>query len=186
MTAFGRVRPASAREPLDRRGTHTVALYLLARKAWTRRDLTRRLRRRGAPADAAEAVVADLEARGYVDDRAFAVTWAQGRARDRALGRERLREELLARGIARPLAETAIARAFEDTDELTRARAAGLRRMAALQRMTPDRVAGRLHDYLRRRGYPGDVVRQVLRALRADGLLDAPADREESVEPAPW
>ena len=68
--------------------------------------------------------MADLEARGYVDDRAFAATWAEVRARERAVGRERLREELVARGVARPLAETAIERAFEDTDELTRARAA--------------------------------------------------------------
>jgi regulatory protein len=177
VTAFGRVRPASAREPLDRRRTRTAALGLLARKAWTRRDLARRLRRRGAPPDVAEAVVADLEARGYVDDRAFAAAWAEGRARDRAVGRERLREELLARGVARPLAETAIARAFEETDELTRARTAGLRRLAALQRMTPDRASRRLHDYLRRRGYPGDVVRQVLRALRAGAVPD------EAVEP---
>jgi regulatory protein len=168
VTAFGRARPALAREPLDRRRAHAAALDLLARKPWTRRDLARRLRRRGAPVDVAEAVVADLEARGYVDDRAFAATWAEGRARDRAVGRERLREELLARGVARPLAEAAIARAFQDTDELTRARVAAARRLTALRRVPPERAARRLHDYLRRRGYPGDVVRQVLRALRAD------------------
>jgi regulatory protein len=124
----------------------------------------------------AEAVVADLEARGYVDDRAFAVTWAEVRARERAVGRERLREELVVRGVARPLAETAIARAFEDTDELTRAQAAGARRMAALQHTPPAQAARRLHDYLRRRGYPGDVVRQVLRALRIEPAPDERAD----------
>jgi len=113
----------------------------------------------------AEAVVADLEARGYVDDRAFATTWAESRARERVLGRHRLREELLVRGIARPLVEAAIDRAFEDTDELSRARAAAARRLAALRRSAPDQAARRLHDYLRRRGYPGDVVRQVVRAV---------------------
>jgi regulatory protein len=177
VTGLRPPRPSPARDPLDGRRAHAVALDLLARKPWTRRELARRLRRRGAPAEVAEAVVADLEARGYVDDRAFATTWAEVRARERAVGRERLREELLARGVARPLAETAIARAFEETDELTRARTAGLRRLAALQRMTPDRASRRLHDYLRRRGYPGDVVRQVLRALRAGAVPD------EAVEP---
>jgi regulatory protein len=124
----------------------------------------------------AERVVVDLEARGYVDDRAFATTWAEVRARERAVGRERLREELVARGVARPLAEAAIERAFAETDELTRARAAALRRWPALERRAPDRAARRLHDYLRRRGYPGEVVRQVLRALRGDGVADAAAD----------
>jgi regulatory protein len=124
----------------------------------------------------AEAVVADLEARGYVDDRAFAAVWAESRARDRSFGRQRLLDELRARGIARPLAEVAIARAFEDTDELTRAQQAAARRLVILRRRTPEQAARRLHDYLRRRGYPGDVVRQVLRALCRDAVPDGAAE----------
>jgi regulatory protein len=154
-----------ARPVLDAPRARAVALDLLARKPWTRRDLARRLRRRGAPADVAGAVVADLETRGYVNDGAFAAAWAESRARGRGFGRERLRQELLARGIARPLAEAAIARAFEETDELARAQLAATRRLAAL-RGAPDRTIRRLHDYLRRRGYPGEVVRQVLLAVR--------------------
>ena len=49
-----------------------VALDLLSRKAWTRRDLRQRLSRRGAPPEVAETIVADLEARGYLDDRTYA------------------------------------------------------------------------------------------------------------------
>ena len=74
-------RPAAARSRWTARRARAVALDLLARKPWTRRDLARRLRRRGAPADVAEAVVADLEARGYVDDRAFAADVGRGRGR---------------------------------------------------------------------------------------------------------
>jgi regulatory protein len=125
----------------------------------------------------AEAVVADLEARGYVDDRAFAAVWAESRARGRSLGRQRLGGELRARGVARPLVEAAIARAFEDTTELARAQVAATRRLAILRRRAPDQAARRLHDYLRRRGYPGDVVREVLRALCRDAVS------EESIEP---
>ncbi len=120
--------------------------------------------------------MADLETRGYVDDRAFATTWAEVRARERAVGRERLREELAVRGVARPIVEAAIARAFTETDELARARDAARRRMTALQHAAPDRAARRLHDYLRRRGYPEDVVRQVLRALGSEAVPDAQAD----------
>jgi regulatory protein len=124
----------------------------------------------------ADAVVAELEARGYVDDRAFAAVWAESRARGRSLGRERLREELRARGVARPLVEAAIVRAFEDTDELTRALAAARRRLAGLRRQDPAQAARRLHDYLRRRGYPGDVVRQVLRAVCRETVLEDAAE----------
>ena len=173
MTAFRRASPAGARPALDARCARTAALDLLARKPWTRQELTGRLRRRGAPADVAEVVVAELEARGYVDDRAFAAAWAESRARGRSLGRQRLREELLGRGVARPLVEAAIERAFEDTSELARAQVAAVRRLAILRRQAPDQVARRLHDYLRRRGYPGDVVRQVLRVLCRDTVPEA-------------
>lgn len=167
---FRRTGPSTARSPLDARRARTVAIDLLARKPWTRRDLTERLRRRGAPADVAEAVVAELEARGYVDDRAFAAAWAESRARGRSFGRQRLRGELRARGVARPLVEAAIDHAFEDTSELGRAQVAAVRRLAILRRRAPDQAARRLHDYLRRRGYPGDVVRQVLYALCREGI----------------
>lgn len=130
----------------------------------------------------ADAVVADMVARGYVDDRAFAAAWAGSRARDRGFGRQRLRQELVARGIDRPLVEAAIQHAFEETDERTRAELAATRRLAGLRRDAPEQAMRRLHDYLRRRGYPGDVVRQVLRALRTDGLLDAVSECEESGE----
>jgi len=117
--------------------------------------------------------VADLEARGYVDDRAFAALWAESRARGRSLGRQRLREELRARGVAHPLVEAAIARAFEDTSELCRAQVAATRRLALLRRRAPDQAARRLHDYLRRRGYPADIVRQVLRVLCRETVEEA-------------
>ena len=172
MTLSRRSRPGEARLALDARRAQTVALDLLSRKPWTRHDLVARLRRRGAPPDIADAVVADLEARGYVDDRAFAAVWAESRARSRSFGRQRLQGELRARGVAPPLVEAALAYAFEETSELARAQAVGEHRLAMLRRRDPDQAPRRLHDYLRRRGYPADVIRQVLRTLCRDGAAE--------------
>lgn len=161
-----------------------VGLELLARKAWTRLELRRRLRRRGAPPEVAEAVVADFEGRGYLDDRAFATAWAESRARGRAMGSLRLREELAHKGIARPVVEDAVRQAFEETDELARARAAAARRWPLLQttagRRDGDRrgfglAARRLRDYLARRGYPAPVVRRVVREM-APGVAGEEAE----------
>ena len=147
------------------RAAKRVAYDLLPRKPWSRRDLTARLRRRGAPFEVAQAVVADLQAQGYVDDRAFARQWADGRASRRHLGSLRLKDELQQKGVARPLAEAAIRDAFAETDEETRALEAARRRLRALRRKNPERAPVRLRDYLLRRGYPAAVVRRVLRHL---------------------
>jgi len=166
-------RPPRPRCPrvLDGAAARVVALDLLSRRAWTRRDLAARLRRRGAPADVARAVVLDLEQRGYVDDRAFAQGWVESRASGRGLGSRRLRAELRARGVARPLIEAALG-AVEPADELARARDLAARRLARLGRADPTRAARRLGDYLLRRGFPAGVVRRVVRETSGMPIAD--------------
>jgi regulatory protein len=134
---------------------------LLSRRAWTRAELAARLRRRGAPAEVATEVVNDLVTRGYVDDAAFARQWVATRAA-RGYGAARLRMELRARGIAPPLIASALDGLGGD-DALARAREAARRRLPALRRGRPDRVAPRLRDYLLRRGFSTGVVVRIVR-----------------------
>lgn len=177
MTGRGR-RPAGDRPSLDAKAARRVAIDLLARKAWSRRDLTRRLERRGAPADVAAEVVGDLAARGYLDDAEFARWWAEARAQRRRVGSVRLKQELALKGIARDTASDAVRAAFEEAPELDRALDAGRRRLASLARTDPSRRAARLGDYLLRRGYPGSIVSRVVRALLSSdpALADSPED----------
>jgi len=86
-------------------GARLVAGDLLSRRPWTTRDLAARLRRRGAPAAVAAEVVADLTARGYLDDAAFAHHWAAARAA-RGYGPARLRAELRQRGVGAKLIDS--------------------------------------------------------------------------------
>jgi regulatory protein len=166
----GRAAPPT----LDIKAARLAAFDLLARKSWSGRDLTRRLRRRGASADVAQGVVADLTGRGYVDDQAFARWWAEARARGRRVGSRRLRQELLAKGIPREMADAAIAAAFEEVEESERAPQAGRRRRPALLRRQPARAPARLADYLLRRGYPSSAVRAAVRTLLAEHGVEAP------------
>ena len=149
-----------------------AAFDLLARKAWSARELTSRLKRRGAPDEVAGAVVAELTARGYVDDAAFARFWAESRARGRRIGSRRLRQELIVKGIPQDLAAAAVAGAFEAAPEADRCLEAGRRRLPALLRGGAVRAAPKLRDYLLRRGYPVSLVLRTVAALtgtRPDG-----------------
>jgi len=119
-----------------------------------------RLRRRGAPAAVAAEVLADLTARGYLDDAAFARHWVATRSA-RGYGPARLRAELRARGVAGSLVDAALA--AQGDDELERARAVARRRLPALQRADRTRAATRLRDHLVRRGYSAAIVSRVVR-----------------------
>jgi regulatory protein len=119
------------------------------------------LRRRGAPSEVAAEVVDDLVARGYVDDAAFARQWVTTRAA-RGYGAARLRMELRARGVALAVITAALG-ALGGEDVLGRARETARRRLPALRRGRPDRVAPRLRDYLLRRGFSAGVVVRIVR-----------------------
>lgn len=157
---------------LDAAKARTVAYELLARRSWSRKELTERLRRRGAPAAVAAKLVAELEASGYVDDRAFARGWAEVRARQKALGRQRIAAELRAKGIARELIEAALQEAFGEVSEETQALEVTRRRLPALLKRDPRKAAARLRDHLLRRGFSSDVVGAVLRRVGGVALSE--------------
>jgi len=137
---------------------------------WTRAELSTRLRRRGATAEIAAEVVADLAARGYLDDALFARHWVETRSA-LGYGPARLAAELRARGVALALVKAALA-SRESGADLERAREVGRRRLPALRRGHTDRAAGRLRDYLLRRGFDGAVVGRVVRELL--GVVEEP------------
>ena len=181
--ALRRPRRTRARQDgatLDAKAAKLAAFDLLACRAWSTRELTERLGRRGASPDVARAVVADLQSRGYLDDEAFARWWAQARAEARRIGSLRLRQELAAKGIPRELAAAAVEAAFEGGSEVDRALEAGRRRLPALLRAAPDRVPSRLAGYLLRRGYPGQLVRRVVKRLIGAELGGTP-DEDQGV-----
>jgi regulatory protein len=157
------------RRVLDARAARLAAGDLLSRRAWTMAELTRRLVRRGAPPAVAAEVVDDLAGRGYVDDAAFARHFVESRVA-RGYGATRLAADLRARGVAPALITAALAE-VDAGAQLERARALARRRLSALTSGPPDRTAGRLRDYLLRRGFAGSVALRVVRELtgRAGG-----------------
>ena len=152
---------------LDAKAARLAAGDLLSRRAWTEVELTRRLVRRGAPPEVAAAVVTDLRGRGYVDDAAFARHFVETRAA-RGYGAARLAADLRARGVA-PAIVTAALGTLDADAQLERARGLASRRLAALRRVAPERAAGRLRDYLLRRGFSAAVVVRVVRESTGHG-----------------
>jgi regulatory protein len=140
-----------------------AALSLLSHRARSSAELKRRLKRKGFEAETAEATVERMEALGMVDDASFAESFVRDRVRLRPHGKRRLAQELRAKGVDEDTARDAIedVMAREDASELYLARSA-----AARWKPRPGEESGRarrrLHAFLARRGFGGDVVREVV------------------------
>ncbi len=145
---------------------------MLARRGHTRRELALRLRRKGYPAAEAESTVAELAAKGWVDDRAAAeAVVLSGRARGKGAGR--IRAELLARGVGRADTDAALA-AVDPAEESARLNDALRKREGTLPaRLTGVARSKKLFDHLVRRGFAPDAVRRALRE-KGDSVDDDP------------
>ncbi|MCI0685618.1 MAG: recombination regulator RecX [Sporichthyaceae bacterium] len=125
------------------------------------------MRRRGVTDEVAEAILARFEDVGLIDDAAFAAAWVETRHSGRGVGRRKLAQELLNRGVAGDLVRSAVDSLPVDTERAT-ALALVNRRLAttAFAGQPAALRARRLVGMLARKGYPAglayDVVREAL------------------------
>lgn len=154
---------------------HAAALGLLESRARTRLELRQRLERRGFEVGAIERALDRLTAVGLVDDEAFARDLASNRV-ERGVDAPRIVIELKDRGIAPDLAARVAGESAPQSDRVERCRELAEDRLSRLRGLRPEVQYRRLAAYLVRRGYPGDVVENVV------GELVDPNEYEESEE----
>ncbi len=146
-----------------------AALSLLGYRARSAAELRRRLLRKDYPAPLVEEIVADLAQRGHIDDADFARAFVRDRVRSRPRGRGRLVQELRARGLADDAAREAVDAVYREeavSDEtLARTLAERWLGKSGMGKTGPDERR-RLHAFLARRGFFGDVARAALDAVR--------------------
>lgn len=150
-----------------------ICLRLLTGAARPRAGLAAALRRKGIPDDVAERVLDRLTEVGLIDDEAYAQLFVASRHRQGGLGAGALRQELTRKGIDPQTAASAVAVVDRDA-EYQRARALLERRVDAAMANGVDTARRRLLGLLARRGYPGDLARQVVQEVLA--AYDAEAD----------
>jgi regulatory protein len=146
------------------------ALKYLAHKPRTRDEVRKKLRDSGLEAESIERVLDRIAAMGLLDDAAYAHDYVKSRINSRGYGPERIRRELIRRGVDSDLVEEALREELEGYDLLEVARSQANRRWEVLKREPdPLKRRRRLAGYLQRRGFDYDVVRSVVEALERGG-----------------
>ncbi|HEX4031433.1 MAG TPA: regulatory protein RecX [Terracidiphilus sp.] len=125
--SFSRKSPKKAREFLNETGLYDYAVKALGRHMRTEAELRRLMRQRVEPGEGGEqvvaAVIARLKEQRYLDDQAFAETYARLRQENQKLGQRRVRQDLRQKGVAANLVEQTMDASYGQTDEETLARA---------------------------------------------------------------
>ena len=172
--------PGSAADQVPEANPESVARSIVLRRLTaaprTRAQLADDLRKRAVPDDVATKVLDRFTEVGLVDDRAFADGWVRSRHAQRGLSRRALAHELRNKGVADDLVADAVG-GVGDEDELRAAEELVARRLPALRRFDRAVQERRLVGMLARKGYPGGLAMQVVRAA-----VSSPAnpDRDEA------
>ena len=138
------------------------AVSLLAQREYSRQELTDKLTAAQASPEEVEQALAQLEAKGLVDDAR--VVEALVNRRSGKLGASRLRQELQAKGVSAELVAETMA-GLKGT-ELARAQAVWQKKFGQLAATSAER--NKQARFLASRGFSGDVVRQVVAGLSDD------------------
>jgi regulatory protein len=158
------------REPLDERQLYDYAVGLLSRSMRTVAQLRRLMRGRARPGPEGEAnidaALARLRDHGYVSDQRFAQAYTSSRKDTQRLGRRRIAQELLQKGVPADVVSTELAAAFENVDEDAQALA-----FLARKRVPPpsndQKAVARIFRMLLRAGFPASAASRALKKLRA-------------------
>ena len=146
----------------DIEAAYRTALRCLELRSYARKDLGRRLQRKGHPRPAVEAALERTAALGLLDDCAFARLYVQTRA-PRGRGPSRLIGDLLSMGVDRALIDRAISEEWpEGSDRTTMPQALATKRAAQLGTLPRQTKRRRLLAYLARRGFSGRDVTQMV------------------------
>ncbi|MGH7654689.1 MAG: regulatory protein RecX [Gemmatimonadaceae bacterium] len=147
--------------------TYNKALEVLARGPKATKDLGRWLLQRDHLPDDVNAALARLTERGLLNDAAYAMMFARSRLTTHHMSRRRIGAELAKRGVERAIADAAIAEVMEDEsiDERAMVSAAAAKKLRSLAKLDAPIQRRRLYAFLARKGYPADLVREVVATL---------------------
>ncbi|MBE6990728.1 MAG: regulatory protein RecX [Ruminococcaceae bacterium] len=155
---------AALRDAARRSETKLRAARMASARMLSKKELTDRLRRRGAGADEAAEAAARMEDLGAVNDAAYAGILARHYAA-MGYGPGRVEQELYRRGIPKELWDAALRELPDSADAID----AFLR--SKLRGRVPDRAERKkLSDALLRRGFPWSDIRPALNRLGGDEI----------------
>jgi len=172
---------AKVREPLGEAALFEYAVGALARRMRTVRDLRRLMKTRaipGAEGEAAmEAVVSRLKDLNYLSDTRFAADYTRLRKENEKFGRRRVQQDLSAKGVPNELAQSALATAYDDIDEVALARQYCDRKR--MKQPANDKETARMVGRLMRAGFSSSSIFKVLKSWNIEieeADLDEPAE----------
>jgi regulatory protein len=147
----------------EQQSAYSRALHFLSFRARSHQEVRTYLERKGYATEVIEAVLAQLEEDGFLDDARFSREWVENRTTFRPRSQSMLGWELKHKGVSPEAIETALAEA--DLDDANLALEAAQRALGRYADLPWEDFARKLGAYLQRRGFSAQVTWATIRQL---------------------
>ncbi|MGA3160911.1 MAG: RecX family transcriptional regulator [Terracidiphilus sp.] len=170
---------------LNEGGLYEYGVRALGRQMRTEAELRRLMEKRAEPGERGEAAVAAavarLKERGYLNDTAFAETYARLRQQNEKLGERRVRQALGQKGVASEIVKEAVDARYGEMNEEALAREHLARKR--LRKPQNEKETARIMRRLVAAGFSTGVIYKILRQWNVpDEALAALENVEETQE----
>ena len=171
-------------DPASEKSAYQKALARLARREMSSAEVRKGLTRDGFTDAAVEGALGRLQEQRYLDDSRMGERFARSRLGDRALGRHRVRQALVQKGLSRGIIESSLRTALAEVSEADAIDRLARKYWRQKAGQEPERRLKGLWAFLVRRGFPAGLIGDRLRALWprwGDALAGLePAETDES------
>ncbi|MXY07315.1 MAG: recombinase RecX [Rhodothermaceae bacterium] len=138
----------------------SAAMRYLSYAPRTEHQVRQRLTRNGLTKDELDDIIADLYELGYIDDRRYAIEYAEARFKNKGYGPARIRRELVEDGVSSDNVAEAVAAAASTDMYSTSARKIAEKFRDRVEGTLPERKK-KLANYLIRRGFGYKLSKEI-------------------------
>ncbi|HEA47221.1 MAG TPA: regulatory protein RecX [bacterium] len=142
------------------------AFKLLSYRPRSIKEIEDRLKKKDYSSRVISEVTKNLKRLKFLDDREFARMWVENRIRTKPMGRYRLYQELIQKGIDRELIEKTLGN-YQEEEEIELAKELIRRKLKrSYQNLDEVTTKRRLYGFLQRRGFSYDTIQEVLKIIK--------------------
>lgn len=164
------MRSRKPRAPLDDDALYNYAVRLLGQQMRTVAEVKRLLRRRVEPGETGEAriesVIARLKEQRYLNDTTYAQDYAKLRQENASLGRRRVQQDLMRKGVNTDVIAKTLGAAYEGVSEEELARRHLERKR--IRKPSGEKEAARVARLLMRAGFSTGTIVRILKKWDVD------------------
>ncbi len=133
-------------------------LRLLGRRDHASHELRLKARKKDYPDELINECLAELEMKGYINNRAFAEKFASDKFEFNQWGPGKIRSELIRKGVDKKTAAEAVQKVLTNSDIVETMEQVALKKKRKLLRDEPAKRKKKLFDFLLRKGYDSSVI----------------------------